>query len=523
MFAQKVQAFTIREGKPTWLLPMSNLAVAQRVAGRLDDALETHRRLKELNRGRMPAQFLMEYNRAKDLAGEALPAWRADHPSLAYHVTHGLRVLRQHAGKGKLAPDGPAVWATVLAWGAGAEPRDAAQEATGRRLGEEVDNPFAWRNFAEALRNADDPSAALGEECARRMESLFLGNTTDTREDTPPRLTFTTEVRGAAAALTVVCPVESRGGQLTAALARLAHSTVALQGLHDKYKGGTCALIASGPSLDTMDWNKFWAQRWDAVLGLNRIVRALERLGLGSRLDMWVYSAQKLGGFPSREERASGSSFMSKTVKFVPWATARTQFTDDAEVARNNWYFPDMAYSAASSAASRQMLPEWRRGSTPREHGWMADRSGAAKLRHHTAASIMEGTEIGWSNTHVGLQLLHFVGCETVVIVGLDHSRGFAAGMLPTDAKPPPSGNNYDRMEMYYRKSEQMFRRSGRRVVDATPGGRCQVFEKEPWRFAPDDDAGVESGNETPPPAPTVAASLQASTRAAEVPSLAQA
>jgi hypothetical protein len=97
--------------------------------------------------------------------------------------------------------------------------------------------------------------------------------------------------------------------------------------------------------------------------------------------------------------------------------------------------------------------------------------------------------------TYFALQLAFHLGCEEVVLLGVDHSYV----VPPTDGDPVITsasddvnhfhadyfGPGYrwhdprlDRMEAAYRVARRAFETAGRRVVNATRGGSLEVFER---------------------------------------------
>lgn len=104
-------------------------------------------------------------------------------------------------------------------------------------------------------------------------------------------------------------------------------------------------------------------------------------------------------------------------------------------------------------------------------------------------------THHGYTITFWALQVAHHLGWGKVIIVGLDHSftnAGNNAGVssisgggdanhfdpdyFPAGSavyQPVPTANEYS-----YILGRSAFESSGRRIVDCTPGGACQVFQK---------------------------------------------
>lgn len=108
---------------------------------------------------------------------------------------------------------------------------------------------------------------------------------------------------------------------------------------------------------------------------------------------------------------------------------------------------------------------------------------------HDIAISVREGHTV----TFVALQIARYMGAAEVVIVGLDHR--FAVSGPPNAALhmagPDPNhfspayfgGKDWDAPDLAgsedaFRIARAVYEAEGRRILDATPGGACPVFEK---------------------------------------------
>jgi hypothetical protein len=103
---------------------------------------------------------------------------------------------------------------------------------------------------------------------------------------------------------------------------------------------------------------------------------------------------------------------------------------------------------------------------------------------------IWEGATV----TFVSLQLAYFRGFSEVILVGVDHSfstpgpaheKVVAAGPDPNHFHPDYFGKgvawnlpDLETSELAYRMAKAAFEADGRRVRDATIGGKLTVFEK---------------------------------------------
>lgn len=110
---------------------------------------------------------------------------------------------------------------------------------------------------------------------------------------------------------------------------------------------------------------------------------------------------------------------------------------------------------------------------------------------------IVEGVREGHTVTYAALQIARYMGASRVVILGMDHryetsqppnAEAFLRGPDPNHFNPEYFGDKYwdapnlMESERSYTVARAMFEAEGRHIVDATPGGACQIFEKMDWR-----------------------------------------
>ena len=110
---------------------------------------------------------------------------------------------------------------------------------------------------------------------------------------------------------------------------------------------------------------------------------------------------------------------------------------------------------------------------------------------------ISRGIHEGWTVTYAALQVAYHLGFKEVVIIGMDHRYHFTGA--PNEAHrldgPDPnhfspdyfSGHTWDnpdltRSEESYCVARSEYEKDGRRIIDATVGGACTVFEKADYR-----------------------------------------
>ena len=115
-------------------------------------------------------------------------------------------------------------------------------------------------------------------------------------------------------------------------------------------------------------------------------------------------------------------------------------------------------------------------------------------LRSWFYTDLTEGCWEGSTVTMVAIQLAYYMGFSEVVLVGVDHSYQYQgdphAPVVSEGADPNHFDANYfgkgfkwhlpdlKGSEMSYTVAKYMFEQSGRRIVDATVGGKLKVFDK---------------------------------------------
>ncbi|MFC1714998.1 6-hydroxymethylpterin diphosphokinase MptE-like protein [Candidatus Poribacteria bacterium] len=115
----------------------------------------------------------------------------------------------------------------------------------------------------------------------------------------------------------------------------------------------------------------------------------------------------------------------------------------------------------------------------------------------HFSRNALRMVWTGGTVTYVCLQLAYYMGFSEVYLIGFDHSY-----TIPSDAQvsgtaimsasddpnhfhPDYFGKGYrwhdpkvDRMEKAYRRAKEVFESDGRRICNATVGGKLEVFER---------------------------------------------
>lgn len=217
----------------------------------------------------------------------------------------------------------------------------------------------------------------------------------------------------------------------------------------NRFAGREALLVCNGPSLNKVDFQKI---RPDLLaVGLNKIFLGVERFGLD--LDLLVSVNNKV-----LDQAADVFSRLSIPL-FVSSRDSGAALADHEHVVVVNT-------TAHPPSAPRFSIDP-------------------ARFVHE-----------GWTVTHVALQLLAYMGVESVYIIGMDHSFRQAVGGV-ANAHASISGADVDHFdpayfgfgqswdlpdlensELSYHAAKESYRACGRRIFDCTIGGKCRVFPK---------------------------------------------
>lgn len=219
-------------------------------------------------------------------------------------------------------------------------------------------------------------------------------------------------------------------------------NTRRLQAFRDAFRGRRCVILANGPSLARMDLSSL---KDEITFGMNRIYRLREQMGfLPTFLVTADIDVQLASIAPELQE--------VETTRFVNY-NARGMFADSESLLLVKETF------------------------TPR-----------------FSVDVSRGVWGGHSVTYTCLQLAYYMGFSTVVLIGKDHNYqlqgvpGQVVYATGNEADHAVKGYysagqrwripDYKGEEFAYAMARAAFEADGRRVIDATVGGRLQVFEK---------------------------------------------
>lgn len=215
-----------------------------------------------------------------------------------------------------------------------------------------------------------------------------------------------------------------------------------LAALKNRYRGERCVIIGNGPSLKDMNLSPL---RDEYTFGLNRIYLLFERLGFSTTFFVSVNRYVL--------EQCADEIRVVPGMKFISWS-ARA------------WIPPDDDVVYLRSTLGPRFCTE------PPSQG------------------VWEGATV----TYVAMQLAYYLGFEQVILIGVDHSftsKGPAHQLVTSTGDDP---NHFDpsyfgegfrwqlpdlaQSEVAYRLARSQFQLAGREIVDATVGGKLEVFPK---------------------------------------------
>jgi hypothetical protein len=234
-----------------------------------------------------------------------------------------------------------------------------------------------------------------------------------------------------------------RHGLARAFSPRWAASRRRLLDFHDAYAGRRGFILGNGPSLRQTDLSRL---QGEITFGLNRIYLLFPELGFPTT---FLVSVNELV-----LEQCAAEIKSLPLPKFLTWR-ARRWFADDPQA-----IFVD------------------------------SDFTGTENFSPQATGRLFEGSTV----TYVALQLAFFMGFSEVILVGVDHNfvtRGPAnatvtsSGDDPNHFAPNYFGRGFrwqlpdlEGSERAYCLARSAYQQAGRKVLDATVGGKLNVFPK---------------------------------------------
>ena len=224
---------------------------------------------------------------------------------------------------------------------------------------------------------------------------------------------------------------------------RLSQSQRRMRAFKDCHKGKRCFIIGNGPSLKDMDLSPL---QDEVTFGMNRIYLLFPELGFETT---YYVSINTLVIEQCREDIQALSM-----PRFITWR-GRKWLKDGPSL-----IFLDTDYTAPEAFSTE------------------------------ATGRIFEGSTV----TYVALQIAYYMGFEEVILIGVDHSfttKGppnvtvISTGDDQDHFAPHYFGKGFrwqlpdlEASERAYALAKEAFERDGRRVFDATAGGKLQVFPK---------------------------------------------
>lgn len=220
-----------------------------------------------------------------------------------------------------------------------------------------------------------------------------------------------------------------------------------LASLKDIHQGKRAFIIGNGPSLKNTDMSKL---RGEITFGMNRLYLMFPELG---------FSTTYLSVVNDLVIEQTASDLATLDIpKFLTWRSRR--------------YFQDLQFSASNLPTF--LYTAYDSPSFSRDVRWR----------------VWEGATV----TYVTMQLAFHMGVSEAILIGVDHNyetKGkpnttiTSAGDDPNHFNPSYFGKGFrwqlpdlETSEIAYRIARKAYEQAGRRIVDATVGGKLTIFEK---------------------------------------------
>lgn len=216
-----------------------------------------------------------------------------------------------------------------------------------------------------------------------------------------------------------------------------------LEQFRNIHQGKRCFILGNGPSLKQTDLTKL---KNEYTFGMNRIYLAFDEMGFETNYYVSVNDLVI--------EQCANEILELKIPRFVSWRAGKRWLTQ-----QENLYFLHTTYTEPKFAKD-------------------------IRNRLWESATV----------TYVALQIAFFMGFYEVILIGVDHNfetKGKAnttiisQGDDPNHFHPGYFGKGFrwqlpdlEMSEVGYRMAKAAFEKDGRKVLDATIGGKLSIFEK---------------------------------------------
>lgn len=222
-----------------------------------------------------------------------------------------------------------------------------------------------------------------------------------------------------------------------------------LAGYKDLYKGRRAFIIGNGPSLKNTDLSLL---KNEVTFGMNRIYLMFPELGFKTTF-LSVVNDLVI------EQTATDLAALD-IPKFLTWRS-RKHFTDETFKAEPS-KLPTFLYTTYD----------------------------APSFSRDVRGRVWEGATV----TYVTIQLAFHMGFDELILIGVDHNYSSVGKPNTTVTSEGDDPNHFsanyfgkgfrwqlpdlETSEIGYRLARQAIENSGRKIVDATVGGKLQIFEK---------------------------------------------
>jgi hypothetical protein len=215
-----------------------------------------------------------------------------------------------------------------------------------------------------------------------------------------------------------------------------------LIGLKDSHKGQRCFIIGNGPSLRNTDLSKL---RNEFTIGMNRFYLAYPDLGFQTTYYLSINNLVI--------EQCATDIQALKIPRFIAWRSHKYLQPDQ------NLFFLYTSYTGM-------------------------------KFARNISSRLWEGATV----TYTALQVAYYLGFQTVILIGVDHSFStqgkpnttvISQGDDPNHFSPAYFGKGFrwqlpdlQTSEISYTLARETYKKAGRQVLDATVDGKLTVFPK---------------------------------------------
>ncbi|MBN1931902.1 MAG: DUF115 domain-containing protein [Desulfobacterales bacterium] len=216
-----------------------------------------------------------------------------------------------------------------------------------------------------------------------------------------------------------------------------------LKSFYNIHKGQTCYLIANGPSLNKIDWSLLEGK---ITFGMNRIYLLFDKMGFEPNYYVCINK--------SVLEQFKDEIGNLKMPKFLNW--------DSNGFFKNNNNIYYVFYSFFRGVFGKDI-----------------------------SKSLTPATTV----TYAALQIIYYMGFYKVIIIGMDHNFTFIGQINETQKVIEKEDKNHfhpnyfpkgskwvtpdlNSSEYLYKIARKIYEANGRKIVDCTINGKCNIFEK---------------------------------------------